>query len=136
MTSASFVSVERPELAEVQSEVLLVEAELLAQLDQARLELHERLPHALHLLRRQRPALDAPHGLALHELAHEVDEREHERGQPLLDVLRVGVHAPPQGGPEAIEVGHATKLYGGQGPVQTRSSRAKASTRARNAPTS
>src|SRR3954451_8502213 len=104
-----------------QVEVVVVEPELAAQLLQAPLEPHEGLSHPLDLLGRQRAALDAPQRLALHELADDVDEREHQPGEPLLDVLGVGLDAAAQRGAQAVEVAHV-KLHGGQGPVQTSAS--------------
>ena len=38
-------------------------------------------------------AVDAPQRLALHQLAQQLDDREHELREPALDVLRVGVDA-------------------------------------------
>src|SRR4051795_4325366 len=78
-------------------EVFRLEAEVGPQLLEALLELHERLAEALDLLGAERPALDAPHRLALHQLAQQVDHREHERGQALLDLLGVGVDAAGHG---------------------------------------
>src|SRR3954453_7933407 len=78
-------------------EVLRLEAEVGPQLLQALLELHERLAEALNLIRAERPALDAPHRLALHQLAQQVDDGEHERREALLDLLRVGVDAARHG---------------------------------------
>src|SRR5947209_3503577 len=77
--------------------LLVVEADLAAQLLHAPLELHEGLAEALDLVGVQRAALDAPDGLALHQLADEVDEHEHEPGEALLDVLGIGVDARGHG---------------------------------------
>jgi hypothetical protein len=73
--------------------VVVVEPELGPQLLHAALELHERCPEPLDLLGGERAALDPAHGLALHQLAHEVDEHEHQSGEAALDVLGVGVDA-------------------------------------------
>ena len=70
-----------------------VEPELLAQLGHPPVELHERAAQALDLLLGQRAGVDAPQRLALHQLAQQLDDREHELGEPLLDRLGVGVDA-------------------------------------------
>ena len=57
----------------------------------ALVELHERLPEALDLLLRQRAAVDPAQRLALHELAQELDDGQHELGQAALEVLGIGV---------------------------------------------
>src|SRR2546429_770265 len=77
--------------SELQSRLHLVCRLLLEkkQLLQAALELHERLAQSLDLVGAQRADLDAPDRLALHQLADDVDELEHERRQPLLDVLAI-----------------------------------------------
>src|SRR4051794_2953148 len=81
------------EWAEVQVEVLGGEAEVLAQLGHALLEREEGLAEALDLLRCQVARIDAAQGLALHELAQELDNGEEELREPLLDALGVGVDA-------------------------------------------
>src|SRR5579875_905389 len=45
---------------------------------------------SLLLLRGQRPRIDTPQRLALHELPQELDHGEHELGEPLLERLRIG----------------------------------------------
>src|SRR4051794_7397574 len=90
--------------AEVEIQVVLLELEVLAKLFHLLLEQHEGLAEPLDLLGRKRPALDSPQRLALHQLADQLNEREHQLGKTLLEALAVGVDAPPARGPKAIEL--------------------------------
>jgi len=67
---------------------------------------------ALDLLLVEASPVDASQGLALHELAQQLNHGQHEMGEPLLEPLGIGVDAG----------GHAplAKLYGGQGPTAVR----------------
>ena len=57
------------------------------------LEPHERKSHSLYLFLAQRASFHAPHGLALEQLTQKLDEREHELREPLLDLIRIHIHA-------------------------------------------
>src|SRR5919199_3002517 len=70
---------------EVEVQVAVFQLEVRLQLLHPRLELHERLAHALDLLVGQRAVLHAPQGLALHQLPEELDERQDELRETLLD---------------------------------------------------
>ena len=76
-----------PERSEVEIQVRVGEPELLLQLVHALGELHERLPEPLHLLVVERPLLHAAERLALHQLPQQLDQGEHELGEPALDEL-------------------------------------------------
>jgi hypothetical protein len=92
--------------------VLLVQSEFAPQLLHALFKAHEGLAETLDLVGGQRAALDSPHRLALHDLADEVDEHQHQAGEALLDVLGIGVDPAAQRGAEALlELAHsAAKL--------------------------
>src|SRR5882762_5268456 len=81
------------ERAEVEIEVSGGKAEALADVADRVLEPHERAPHVLGLLGREAAGLHAADRLALHQLAQELDEREHEPRDRALHVLGVGVPA-------------------------------------------
>ena len=68
------------------------------------LQLHQGLPEALDLLLGEVAGLHAAQRLALHELAEQLDEREHELGEPALGVLGVGLDAAGQRVVEAAQV--------------------------------
>ena len=112
---------------------------MLAQLLHAAVELHERPPQALDLLLGQPAAVDPAQRLALHQLPQQLDDRQHELGEALLDRLRVGVDAAAERvrrvrelARERVEVaverpgehlvaviaGASANEYGGHGPVQ------------------
>src|SRR4051812_46329622 len=145
-------SEEVAERSEIEVEVAVLEPELGLQLLHPLRELHEGLAEPLDLVVRQGSVLHAAERLPLHQLAQELDEREHELGQAALDPLRIGVdsvrervadlveltsepvdvpvrreHMIGQGAPAhstsaRLGVVAAAKLYGGHGPVQIRSS--------------
>src|SRR5690606_118392 len=96
------------------------------------LEAQERLPQPLDLLVGQGAALDPAHGLPLHELAQQLDHREHELGQPALDVLRVGDHpaveAPAQPAHLAAEGAERAEGVGGRRPAADRRRRTSRAT--------
>jgi MFS family permease len=73
---------ERAEGAEVEVQVLRLEAEVLAQLGHPLLQPHERVAEPFGLLVGDGAVVDAPDGLALHELAEQFHDREDEGGQP------------------------------------------------------
>src|SRR5207253_95356 len=66
------------ERAEVEIEVSGGKAEALADVADRVLEPHERAPYVLGLLGREAAGLHAADRLALHQLAQELDQREHE----------------------------------------------------------
>src|SRR5881227_358253 len=76
---------------EVEVEVLVLEPELVLELLHPLLEQHERLAEPLDLVGRERAALDPPERLALHQLTQQLDQREHELGQALLEAFAVRV---------------------------------------------
>src|SRR6478672_441576 len=82
--------------AEVQVQVLVLKAELLLELLHALLEQHEGAVEALDLLVGQPAGVDAAQRLTLHQLAQELDDRQHELGEALLDALGVCVDAARQ----------------------------------------
>ena len=77
-----------PSGPEIEVQVLRVEPELLAQLLHPPVELHERLPEPLDLLVDRRAAVDPAQRLALHQLAEQLDDGQHELGQAALDGTR------------------------------------------------
>src|SRR6266480_2260447 len=81
--------------AEVQVQIALFELEVLGQLLHAAVELHEGLPEPLDLVVGERSGLHPPQCLALHELPQQLNEREDELRQALLDFLRIRVHSAP-----------------------------------------
>src|SRR5436190_624875 len=134
---------ERPE---VDVQVTILKLEMLLELLHTLIELHERLPHALDLLVGQRVQLHPPQRLPLHQLAQQLDERQHKLREAALDLFRIGVDAAGKRFRHVLEVAgdsseaalprqqlvdglmprvhavpspSAAKLYGGHGPVQT-----------------
>src|SRR4051812_15026017 len=89
MTSRTYPSEQAAKRAKIEVEVLGVEIELGAQLLHALVELHERGPQAFDLLGGQPAGVDPPQRLALHQLAQQLDDREHKLAEALGDVLRV-----------------------------------------------
>src|SRR3954468_1977472 len=85
------------EWAEVDVQVLLLELEVLAKLFHLLLEQHECLSEPLDLFGRQRLTLDPPQSLALHQLADQLDESQHELSETLLEALAVGICSTPPG---------------------------------------
>src|SRR5690348_9039889 len=100
--------------------------------------MHERQAELFDLLVGQRPVVHPPERLALHQLAQQLDQRQHELRETLLDLLWIRGDAPGECVLDPIETlrrerevaaarentigGHAgpsTKLNGAQGPVQT-----------------
>src|SRR5690349_4651862 len=81
------------ERTEVEIEVALFQSEVLRQLAHAAVELHEGLPQALDLLVAEVAGVHTAQRLSLHQLAQELDQREHELRETLLDLLRVGLDA-------------------------------------------
>src|SRR5689334_10771792 len=78
-----------PEGTQVQVEVLVGEPEHVLELIHPFRQGHEGSSEALDLLVAQRAGLDPPHGLALHQLTQQLDQREDELGEALLESLRV-----------------------------------------------
>src|SRR5690349_15666183 len=127
------------ERAQIQVQIALFEPEMLDQLLHAAIELHERVAEALDLLVGERAALHPAERLPLHQLAQQLDEREHELREALLDLLGVGVHSARErlgqmlelagdspevavGLEQLVDRAHrapSAKEYGGQGPVHT-----------------
>src|SRR5439155_20607933 len=120
------------ERSQVEVEIAVGELEVLLELLHALFQRHERRAQPLDLVVAEPARLDAADGLALHELAQQLDEREHELREPALHVraiLGLDPHVPAC----------PAKLYGGHGPVRTTSTSshpaASSSTRERNAAT-
>src|SRR4051794_7975782 len=126
---------ERPK---VEVEVLVVEPEDLLELLHAGCERHQRAAQALYGRVVETPGLHAAQRLTLHQLAQQLDQGEDQRGEPALDVLRIGLHAAREDVVEAAQVTQErvevrrrreelvrgrihhsppTNEYGGQGPV-------------------
>src|SRR3954447_1659781 len=82
------------EWAEVDVQVLLLELEVLAELFHLLLEQHEGLTQPLDLVSRERASFDSPERLALHQLADQLNQREHQLGEPLFEALAVRVDPP------------------------------------------
>ena len=61
---------------------------------------------ALDLILGERALLHPPHCLPFHELSQQVDEREHKLGEPLLDVVRVGVDPVGDSPRDRLEPAH------------------------------
>jgi hypothetical protein len=57
------------------------------------LETHKRQPHPLDFLVGKAATFHAPYRLALEKLSHELDEREDELGETLLDTFRIHINA-------------------------------------------
>src|SRR5947207_2167314 len=81
---------ERPE---VDVQVTVLQLEMLLELLHTLIEPHEGLPHALDLLVGQRVQLHTPQRLPLHQLAQQLDQRQHELREAALDLVRIGVDA-------------------------------------------
>src|SRR4051812_15595476 len=96
-----------PEVAEnpeLQVEILAGETELLLELLHPLLELHEGEAELLDLFVGEPTALDAAQRLSLHELTQQLDHREDETGEPLLDLVGVGVDLPRERVLERVEL--------------------------------
>lgn len=78
-----------PERTKVEVQVLAFQAENLLELVHFSIELHECLTQALNLVVCERACLDPPNSLTLEQPPNELDERENELGQTLLDALWV-----------------------------------------------
>src|SRR3990172_5648146 len=76
---------------EVEVQILRVEFEAFCELIDGLLELHQGDPDVLDLFGRQGLFLEASDGLALHQLADEFDEAEHELDDGTLDVFRIRI---------------------------------------------
>src|SRR2546425_4849445 len=102
------------ERAEVEIEVFGGETEALADVADRLLEPHERAAHVLGLLGREAAGLHAADRLALHELAHELHEGEHEPRDRALHVIGIGVparrreiaHAPLELRAQRLQLAH------------------------------
>src|SRR3954471_15149672 len=113
--------------AEVEVEIRVLQAELGLELVHSLREAHEGEAETLGLVVVERPPLHPPKRLALHQLAQQLDQRQHELREPLLDLLRVGFDTARRRGAAAAEIEcccdrlrHCPpppKLYGAQGPV-------------------
>ena len=53
---------------------------------------HEREAHALHLVVAQRASFHSPDRLPFEQLSQELNEHEHQLGEPMFDALRVHIH--------------------------------------------
>src|SRR5687768_17254947 len=74
-------------------QLLVAEAERRLQLGHLFLELHEGVAETLDLFVREISGVHAPQGLLLEETPDELDDRQHELGQAVLDDLRIGRNA-------------------------------------------
>ena len=79
-------------------------------------EPHERDAHALHLFVAQCASFHAPHGLSLEQLSQELDEREDELGEPVLDCVGIYIHPIGPADIEAAEPTHVLTVYGADHP--------------------
>src|SRR4051794_13932004 len=77
---------------------------MLGQLAHAPIELHEGLDQPLDLLVAERSGLHSPQRLALHQLPQQLDERQHELRETLLDLLRIGLDAARERLRRVVEV--------------------------------
>ena len=108
------------------------QAELVGQLVHFFFELHQGKSDALHLLVAETAAFHAAYGLSFEQLAQELDQRQHELRQPLLDAFRVDVDPARQRAAHLLELALGaprvrrsflltyatpTKVYGGHGPL-------------------
>src|SRR5665213_4443745 len=75
---------------EVEVEILRRQVEHPADVANGALDLHQRLANGLRLLLRHRPGFHPPDGLAFHELADELDERQDELDDRPLDLGGLG----------------------------------------------
>ena len=80
----------------IQVQVSRVEVELLCNLMDGLLELHEGDSNPLDFVRAQRFLLEAAESLTLHQLPDELDQAQHELDHGSLDIFRIGI--PTQGG--------------------------------------
>src|SRR5689334_15276077 len=92
------------ERTKVEVQILVSEAKGLLELVHPLREGHERRSEALDLLRSERSAFDPVHGLALHELAQQLDHGHHELRQTLLKLLTIGVDAACEPRVNALEL--------------------------------
>src|SRR4051812_42086000 len=107
---------------------------MFGQLAHALVEFQEGVAQALDLLVGERSVVHPAERLTLHQLPEQLDQREHQLGESLLDLLGIGVHAAREGLGKVVELAcdptqvgtgaHvpasvAAKEYGAHGPVQT-----------------
>src|SRR5947209_10473347 len=71
--------------------IAVFEAEVALELVQAFRGQHQRLPQAFDLLVAEAAGLDTAERLTLHQLPQQLDDGQHELGQPALDVLGISV---------------------------------------------
>src|SRR4051794_15347363 len=128
MRSPFLVSNKVAQRAEVEVEFLFSEPERFLEFVHPLGQSHERPAEPLDLLGRERPALDAVKSLALHQLTQQLDDRQHQVRQTLLELLGIGVDPSAHVASPAGEV----KLYGGHGPVHVISGSFSWSSRSRN----
>src|SRR5439155_13140644 len=93
-----------PHWPQVEIQVFVLEPELPSQFLPTAGEQQERLAKSLDLFRRERAALDSPQRLPLHQLAKQLNEREHELRQALFEVFAVSVDPAAQGGVEPLQL--------------------------------
>src|SRR3954451_7441043 len=89
--------------AEIEVQIALFQPKMLGQLPHAALQLEEGVAEALDLLVAERAVVHPAQRLPLHELPEQLDEREHELGETLLDLLGIGVHSPGKGLRQVVE---------------------------------
>src|SRR5690606_2881681 len=98
---------------EVEVEVVVLQPEQLLELLHALLQAQERGAQPLDLLVAERAALDASHGLALHELTQQLHQRQHQLRQPPLDTFGIRVHAARQPSIQTLDLlGHLVEGFG------------------------
>src|SRR2546423_12792321 len=81
---------ELAERAEIDVEILIFQTEDLFQFFHAPFQKHEGLAEALDLVIGKRSVFHPPHGLPLHQLSEQIDQRQNELSEPALDVFRIG----------------------------------------------
>src|SRR5919204_5116683 len=79
------------EWSEIDIEVARLEAELLGKLVDLFFELHQCKSDALYLLLAETPAFHAAHGLSFEQLAYELDQRQHQLSQSLLNTFWIDI---------------------------------------------
>src|SRR3977135_2287111 len=99
----SFLLHEVPEGTEVEVQILVFQPEGELELVHALGEREKRLPQSLHLLGAQPAALDPAERLTLHQLAEQLDDREDELRETLVEVLRVGADPPAKAAFDPLE---------------------------------
>src|SRR5436190_21013654 len=77
--------------SEIEIEILRFESEAAADVANGPFERHQRRADGVGLAPRQRLLIHPPNRLALHQLAQELHQRQHQPGDRFLHVLRFGI---------------------------------------------